>query len=279
MNISNKNIANLLDETLLEFKKQPVDMLNINDGDGEYIYLKTMRASYIRTIKDIVNFFSSYNKTDTKILEIGSFLGALTFTLKKLNFDICALDIPEFYKSKNVNDRFSRNNVPYFGVNLKEYQLPFESSSFDMVVMCEVLEHLNFNPLPVLKELNRVIKKDGSIYIGMPNQSRISMRVKSLFGISNRDSVDSFFQQLDKNENFIVGMHWREYTLSEACELLEKMGFEIIDKYYYADLSKLTIFNFIKYIPYLISSFKPFYVVQAKKINECNHEFTLSESI
>lgn len=104
------------------------------------------------------------------------------------------------------------------------------------------------------------------------------MRVKSLFGISNRDSVDSFFQQLDKNENFVVGMHWREYTLSEACELLEKMGFEIIDKYYYADLSKLTIFNFIKYIPYLISSFKPFYVVQARKINECKHEFTISES-
>ena len=73
MNISNKNITNLLDETLLEFKKRPVDMLNINDGDGEYIYLKTMRASYIRTIKDIVNFFSSYNKSDTKILEIGSF--------------------------------------------------------------------------------------------------------------------------------------------------------------------------------------------------------------
>ena len=112
----------------------------------------------------------------------------------------------------------------------------------------------------------------------MPNQSRISMRLKSLLGLSNRDSVDSFFQQLDKNENFVVGMHWREYTLKEACELVERMGFEVTKKYYYSDITDISIFNFIKYLPYLFPFFKPFYVVQAKKIEECNYDFNITQS-
>jgi len=272
----NYNIESITDEILQEYKARPIDMLDIDDGDGEYIYLKTMRGSYIRTAKDIISHLK--DKKSSRILEIGSFLGALSFTLKKIGYNIQALDILEFHKSKNVQNRFAEKEVPYFGVNLKEYKMPFESNSLDMIIMCEVLEHLNFNPLPVLKELNRITKKDGSIYIGMPNQSRISMRMKTLFGYSNRDNINSFFQQLDKNENFVVGMHWREYTLKETCELLERMGYKVINKYYYADINDINFLNFFKYIPYLFPFFKPFYVVHAKKNEDCNHDFWITES-
>ena len=31
----------------------------------------------------------------------------------------------------------------------------------------------------------------------------------------------------------IVGLHWREYTISETVEMLESMGFSVIEKYFF----------------------------------------------
>ena len=72
-------------------------------------------------------------------------------------------------------------------------KLPYRSNSMDAVVMCEVLEHLNFNPLPVLLEINRVLKDNGIIYIGMPNQASLGNCLLLLFGKSIHNSISDFF--------------------------------------------------------------------------------------
>lgn len=45
--------------------------------------------------------------------------------------------------------------------------IPVESETFDMILLCEVLEHLE-KPFDVLVEAHRVLKKDGQIIISMP---------------------------------------------------------------------------------------------------------------
>ena len=45
--------------------------------------------------------------------------------------------------------------------------IPVEDESFDIVMLAEVLEHLE-NPMDVLKECKRVLKKDGKLIITMP---------------------------------------------------------------------------------------------------------------
>lgn len=45
--------------------------------------------------------------------------------------------------------------------------IPIEDESFDIVLLAEVLEHLE-NPIDVLKECKRVLKKNGKIVITMP---------------------------------------------------------------------------------------------------------------
>ena len=49
--------------------------------------------------------------------------------------------------------------------------LQFENESFDFVFSYHALEHIE-NPTKALREMHRVLKKDGGFWIGTPNKSR-----------------------------------------------------------------------------------------------------------
>jgi ubiquinone/menaquinone biosynthesis C-methylase UbiE len=54
--------------------------------------------------------------------------------------------------------------------------LPFRSSSFDRVIICEVLEHL-IAPETCLKEASRVLKSGGICIVATPNSSSLLWRL------------------------------------------------------------------------------------------------------
>lgn len=272
------NYGKIVKDVIDKHKDSPIDILGIGDAEGEYNYLNLLKDSYIRTVRDIDNLYKSSRAT-RKVLEIGSFLGTVSISLKKIGYAVCALDIPEFHQSVSLRSLYEENDIPFVGLNLKKHQLPYESNSFDAIIICEVIEHLNFNPLPVLKEMNRILKKDGYIYVGMPNQSHIVNRIKLLVGKSIHNPINDFFKQLDSNCNMIVGLHWREYTLAETISMIEKMGFETIQKYYFMEKGGgWTIRRLIKKLLYVIPSFRPFQVVVGKKVSEPTYNFWLSDA-
>lgn len=263
----------IVQDVIQKHKDEPIDMLGIGDDEGEYNYLTSHKDSYVRTVRDIDNLYKNRRK-NTKILEIGSFLGPVSISLKKMGYAAHALDIPEFYQSASLKALYKNNDVPFAGLNLKNNKLPYESDSFDAIIICEVMEHLNFNPLPIMQEMNRILKKGGHLYIGMPNQSHILNRIKLLFGESIHNPIDDFFYQLDHSVNMIVGLHWREYTLNETIYMIEKMGFKSIKAYYFIEKVRTSlIFSIMKTLLYLIPSFRPYQVVIGKKLTKPVHNF------
>src|SRR6185437_3266353 len=100
-------------------------------------------------------------------------------------------------------------------------------------IMCEVLEHLNFNPLPLLKEINRIGSANSIFYLSLPNVAQIRNRIAALKGKALGISVEEFFTQLDPQSSEIVNGHWREYTGPEIREILERLGYRIEKQYYF----------------------------------------------
>jgi SAM-dependent methyltransferase len=247
-------------------------MLGIGDTSGEYTYLNNLKDSYARTIRDVDNMFK-HDRNSRNILEIGSFLGVVSISLKKLGFNVCALDIPEFYQSVTLQSLYERNGIPFNGLNLRNSKLPQASNSLDAVIICEVMEHLNFNPLPVLKEINRVLKNDGYIYIGMPNQAKLGNRIKLLRGRSIKNPIEDFFKQLDRNENMIVGLHWREYTLDETIEIIQKMGFNTVERYYFHPAKSNFLKEMLNKVVFSYPPFRAYQVVIGKKVLTPTYDF------
>jgi SAM-dependent methyltransferase len=272
--------ARLVQEAIEEHRASPVDLLGIGDAAGETAYLNLARDSYIRTVQDVDGLFLA-GRDGRRILEIGAFLGPVSVALRKLGYSVCALDIPEFHASERLRALYARHAIPFAGLNLRQAALPYEAESFDAVVFCEVMEHWNFNPLPVLQEVNRVLKTGGYIYIGMPNQAGIANRVKLLLGRSVHNPVDDFFKQLDRASNMIVGLHWREYTQEEALQLIGRMGFEAARAYYYIepvreDASLLR--RLLRSLVFAYPPFRPSQVVIGRKIAAAAHHFRQTDA-
>jgi len=78
------------------------------------------------------------------------------------------------YKFRSVRVDMVRPKVSLgLFVQADSAHLPFREASFDFVVLNHVLEH--FEELePALKEIGRVVKKDGSVFVAIPDASTFS---------------------------------------------------------------------------------------------------------
>ena len=67
----------------------------------------------------------------------------------------------------------------YVFVNM-EMPLPFEDSSFDVVICLEGVEHV-VEPYSLIKEICRVLRPDGIVVLSLPNVQSLYSRLKFLF--------------------------------------------------------------------------------------------------
>ncbi len=219
------DLETLVAATIAGYAPVTAPWLGIGDAAGEQRYLANSQSSYVKTLAAIVSWRPP--SADVRVLEIGSFLGALCIALSKCGYQVSATDIPEFTPRGNMLAKLNEHHIEFRASNLRDYTLPYPDETFDVVIMCQVLEHLNFNPLPVIQEINRVCKPNGLLYLALPNLASLNNRIALLQGKSIHNSISDLFLQLMPDKNFVVGLHWREYTGTEVKEMLERLGFHV----------------------------------------------------
>jgi SAM-dependent methyltransferase len=256
MTYGNDELKAILDDIIINlYGKNPIILLPFWDEKGEKNYIDVLHVQYENILIEFNKIFSG-NFNNKRVLEISSFLGVVDIALSKIGFEVYTYDIPEFQKNNKLNELYQKYIVhPSSGYLKDVWQngLPYPDNHFDAVILSEVIEHLNFNPLPVLQEINRIMKKDGILYITTPNQVNLINRIKVILGRSIRNSISDSVTQLDQTRHTICGIHWREYTLEELIQLLEITGFTI-KTYSYSHLAKTYASPFIHKIFYATSS-------------------------
>ena len=56
--------------------------------------------------------------------------------------------------------------------NIEMEQFPYDDDSFDVVLFCEIIEHLTADPIASLREIKRVLRPDGVLVLTTPNAAR-----------------------------------------------------------------------------------------------------------
>ncbi|MEA5620798.1 class I SAM-dependent methyltransferase [Cronbergia sp. UHCC 0137] len=241
MNIKENEIATLVNSVLEDYQEYPV--LLDKELESNIAYLKTLRESYIRTVQDIVEITQSSSRQNLKILEIGSFYGLVSICLSQLGYQVTATDIPDFIFNDSLQKKLSKNNISSFGCDLSQLEFPCKTEEFDIVIMCEVLEHLNFNPLPLIKEINRIVKPNGLFYLSLPNITSLKNRIRLLTGHSIHNPIEHYIWQLNPESTMKIGIHWREYTTNEIREMLDLLGFYVDKQYYFDWFDQVSVFQ------------------------------------
>jgi SAM-dependent methyltransferase len=102
--------------------------------------------------------------------------------------------------------------------NLEQERFPFGDEEFDVVLFCEIIEHLLNDPLAALLEIKRVLRPDGVLVLTTPNVNRLENVVRMVAGVNIYDSYSGYGP---------YGRHNREYNKHELHVLLTYAGFEV----------------------------------------------------
>lgn len=136
-------------------------------------------------IEDWLIYLSKYQKTKKwKVLDFGSGLGNNLKTLKKKFSQIVAVDVN--HKALNFSKDKNGDNISY--VLLKNEKLPFQDKTFDLILATEVFEHLP-NHKEIMREIKRVIKKNGYFIISTPNYFNLTGIIKKFADRKNKNQM------------------------------------------------------------------------------------------
>ncbi|MDZ8119824.1 hypothetical protein [Pontiella agarivorans] len=110
-----------------------------------------------------------------------------------------------------------------------EMPLPV-SGPFEMIECCQCIEHWNFSPIPVFRQLfSHLLSDTGRLLVTAPNAASLYRRLAALSGRNPYPSMQSFIDVDTEKPGAEVSPHWREYTLDDLKMLVAHCGGTCVD--------------------------------------------------
>ncbi|EKE02181.1 MAG: methyltransferase type 11 [uncultured bacterium] len=156
-------------------------------------------------------------KTEGDLLDYGCGGGNFLALAKKEGFAVTGIEIDE-----NVAN-IVRNDLQ---INVKVstiYQISFPEKKFDIVTLWNVLEHCP-KPNLVISELKKILKKDGYLFIEVPNDSSVNR----LFAIwLNKIGIRNFLNQIYVKTAHIAG-HVNHFNIKTLSKIIENNDMRVV---------------------------------------------------
>ncbi len=172
--------------------------------------------------KKVLRYLNPNSKT---ILDVGCGEGAYVRELSNRGLDITGLEI-SIESLKNAKDIFEKLGVNPSIMQGDAHYIPVKNEIFDQIICLDVIEHV-FEIEKVIREINRVLKKDGYAIITVPTRLYL---INSILPYNFKPHVRE------------IGHVCEGYWYEEMAKILNKYGFEVTDhEYYYKTFSRLVM--------------------------------------
>lgn len=172
---------------------------------GSDDYHQTHKARLARTASVFVNMAPT-----GKVLEIGT-SGFFPALIDKMKIPV--------ELSVTRHQRGGGGTYREFLVDLEYDKLPADDETFDYVLCCEVVEHMEIDPMFMLCEVNRVMKVGASLLLTTPNVLSSRGLAKMKQGIE-----PYFYMQYHSDRSY--NRHNYEYSVHSLAKLLRAAGFD-----------------------------------------------------
>jgi len=118
------------------------------------------------------NVVARYATPGARLADLGAGPGAMSERLQNRSYDVVAAD-----RSREIYS----GQYPFIALDLNhpEFAVQFGTSSFDLVLAVEVIEHLE-NPISFLRNVARLLKPQAAAVITTPNVDSLPARLKFL---------------------------------------------------------------------------------------------------
>jgi 2-polyprenyl-3-methyl-5-hydroxy-6-metoxy-1,4-benzoquinol methylase len=158
-----------------------------------------------------------------RVLEIGTG-GIIPLALKQLLPELEVV-VTNFDENMSVEHVFEANingvsgSFTSYRVDLEYDQIPEKDEAFDWVLCCEVIEHMEIDPMAMMSELNRVCKMGGSLFLTTPNVVSSRALTKMVHGLEPH-----FYMHYHPTREY--HRHNYEYSIHALMQVLKAAGFD-----------------------------------------------------
>jgi SAM-dependent methyltransferase len=212
-----------------EVKQAAGELLSLSSVDSRLgAFFREYFASNLTRVAMNLVFLRRFIRPNDRYLDVGSFgiepalikKAYPACTVKALTYEGNTIGIgPEgFYETSEPN---KADCVRIDPVDAERQSFPYEDDTFDVVTCFEVLEHLKYSPIPMMKEIKRVLHPEGLLVLTTPNINSARSMIKMLCGRSPQECP--YYH--DSPEYGI--MHAKEYTQREVEDLFNSLGFTV----------------------------------------------------
>lgn len=229
--------------SILHLLREEADLILARAADPAYdkpIYgLENLRW-YLDLSKDwgVVTLGELLKQTPGKLLDIGAYYGLISGAAIRAGWKVCAVDqtpMPSF-SGLSMESRGVEKAI----CNVCVDSLPYADTSFDALLCNEVLEHLVYAPHLFFREIRRVLRPGGRLYLTTPNPAAISKLIRLARGKNNEPHFEIFWREDDaydyKGRTFFKSMReTRLWTVDELKQALSEFGLKVVDHYYYGN--------------------------------------------
>jgi SAM-dependent methyltransferase len=109
--------------------------------------------------------------------------------------------------------------------DVEKDRFPYSDGHFDLVLACELIEHMLADPMHLLLECRRVLKDGGKLLLSTPNVGSLTSVWRALHGY---DNPQIYYQYSRPREGKPPETpHVREYTAFELANAVRSAGFEV----------------------------------------------------
>lgn len=182
---------------------------------------------YDETLFDLQSFLAHEidKMAPGKVLDVGCAYGTFTAYLAANQWDTYAVDnMPEL----SGKEWWKNYGVTFAQCNVETDEIPW--NEFDLVVFTETIEHLNYNPVPVIEKLFKATKPGGMVVCTTPQKELqgivhpIDGRYATYGHYRDIPNVPPDAYQFEDNHHYF-------YRASELGQLFHEVGFEVLSVY------------------------------------------------
>jgi len=254
MSIKKQDYQHQKTEDILAELEKELNLLPPSLRDWGEDYFRDSRERYISQLSLIKRHYAG-----GEILEVGAVPCHMTFCLRRKGFPVTSLDLEPDRAAAFIQ----KHKLPILKCDIERERIPFPDEHFMMILCTEVFEHLRIDPIITLREINRVLHRQGKLIFSTPNLYTLDRMIKYLRGGGMDDPLYEY-KKLSK-----VGHmgHFRIYTTRQIKQFLTYCGFTIQEIQYemYHKMRKQPRFYFRDVCMRLIPKLRRFQIFIAGK--------------
>jgi len=163
--------------------------------------------------KVLLHLLEQYVPLGSRVLDVGCGTGEISLEIQKRGYKVIGIDF-----SRVAIEIATEQGLTCQVVDVDE-GLPFSDDEFDVIWATDIVEHV-FDPIFVLKEMNRVLVSDGVLLATIPYDLHLSNRLRILIGKSYQENVYKRYKQYKHHTFFSLGL--LKYMMKEASFDIEK---------------------------------------------------------